>query len=120
MSRADGSATVELALILPLLAVLLVMIAEVAVVARAQIEVAGAAREGARVAATAPDPAEAVAAVRAALGPGAAVARISVHRPHVVGEAAKVTIALPHRIAVPLLGGFTVTLQADAAMRVER
>lgn len=120
MSRAEGSTTVELALLLPLLAVLLVVIAEVAVVARAQLEVAGAAREGARVAATTPDPAEAVAAVRAALGPGADEARISVHRPHVVGEPARVAIVVPHRISIPLLGGFKVTLRADAAMRVER
>jgi Flp pilus assembly protein TadG len=120
LTRPEGSSTVELALLLPLLLIVLVLIAEVAVVARAQIEVTGAAREGARAAATTPDPAAAVAAVRDALGSRAGAARISVRRPHVVGAAATVRIELPHRIAVPLLGGFTLTLRAGAVMRVEQ
>jgi hypothetical protein len=115
-----GSATVELALLVPLILVLLALLVEVAVVARVQIELVGAAREGARVAATTPDPAQALAAARHALGERGSEARVSVHRPHVVGQSAEVKIALAYRIGLPLLGGFAVPLSARAVMRVER
>ena len=120
MNRHRGSATVEFALVLPLLLLVVLAIVEVAVVARQQLEIVHAAREGARTAATTPDPAEAVAAVRRQLGPETAPARVSVIRPHVVGRAAVVSVAMPHRVATPVFGGFTVTLRATARMRVER
>ena len=120
MNQQEGSATVELALLLPVLALLLVMIVEVALAARLQIELVSAAREGARVAATTPDPAAALAAVDRALGGRAGDARINVHRPHVVGADARVTIRLAHSVRLPLIGGPTVPLSATAVMRVER
>ncbi len=111
----------EFALVLPLVLVLLVGAVEVAVAGRAYLEVVNAAREGARVAAITPDPARAAARARAALGPArAAVARISVRRPHVVGGAARVEVRLPHRVMVPLLGGPSILLRASVTMRVER
>lgn len=111
----------EFALVLPLVLVVLLAAVEVAVVGRAQLELSAAAREGARRAATSPDPAHAAAAVRAALGPDlAARTRISVTRPHVVGGTAEVRLAARHRVPVPILGGFDVPLAARAAMRVER
>jgi hypothetical protein len=116
----SGSATVELALLVPLILLLLAFLVEVAVVARVQIEMAGAAREGARVAATAPDPTQALQAAREALGGRGSDARVSVHRPHVVGQPAEVKIVLVHRVGLPLLGGFTVPLSARAVMQVER
>lgn len=115
-----GSATVELALLVPLILLLLVVIIEVAVIARLQIEVVGAAREGARVAATSPDPAMALAAVRGALGDRGADARVAVKRPHVVGQPAEVSVSIEHRIGLPLLGDLAVPLAATAVMRVER
>lgn len=115
-----GAATVELALLLPLVLVLVLAVVEVAVVARTQIELINSAREGARAAAVSPDPADAVAAVEAALGPAGAKARISVTRPQVVGESARVTVALHHRLASFVFGGTSVELTAKAAMRVER
>lgn len=115
-----GSATVELALLVPLVLVLLIVIVEVAVVARYQIELVAAAREGARVAATSPDPADAIDAVRTAIGERGNEARIGVHRPHVVGRKAAVDIALSYEIRVPLLGSFRVPLAARAVMAVER
>ncbi len=119
MSR--GSAVVEFALVLPLALVVLLGVVEVAVVARAQLELAAAAREGARHAAVTPDPALAAAAARAALGNRLArQTRVSVTRPHVVGRPAVVRLAARHRVAVPVLGGFDVTLRAQATMRVER
>lgn len=120
MSSQRGSATVELALLVPLILLLLVLIVEVGVVARLQIEVVGAAREGARAAATAPDPARALAAVQNALGERGREARVSVHRPHVVGQSAEVTVSLTHHVGIPLLGEIAVPLSATAAMRVER
>ena len=65
----SGSAAVEFALVLPLVLLVLLAVTQVAVVARTQLEVANAAREGARRAATAPDPADAVTVARRALPP---------------------------------------------------
>lgn len=115
-----GAATVELALVLPLVVILLAATVEIGVVARAQIELVNAAREGARTAAVSPEPADAVAAAQAALGAAGAEARIAVTRPQVVGELASVQVAIRHRLAPYVVGGTTVELSASAAMRVER
>lgn len=120
MNPKEGSATVELALLVPVIVLLLMMIVEVALAARLQIELVAAAREGARVAATTPDPAAAVAAVGSALGERGDDARISVHRPHVVGANARVSVHLDHFVRLPLLGRPGVPLSATAVMRVER
>ncbi|OFW65638.1 MAG: hypothetical protein A2Z12_02410 [Actinobacteria bacterium RBG_16_68_21] len=121
MSRDRGSAAVEFVLVVPLVMALLLAAVEVAVAARVQLEVTQAAREGARQAATTPDPERAVAAVRSALGGGdAARASVSVVRDHVVGGSAEVVVRLRHRVAAPLFGGFDVTLVGRAVMRVER
>ncbi len=111
----------EFALVLPLVLVVLLGAVEVAVLARAQLEVSQAAREGAREAATTPDPAAAVAAVRRFLGEAAGgQARVTVARDHVVGGRAEVVVRVPHRVAAPLFGGFTVDLEGRCTMRVER
>ena len=115
-----GSAVVEFALVFPIVVLVLLAVIETAVVARAQIDVVAAAREGARQAATHPDPASAVAAARAALGEAGADARVAVVRPHAVGAAAEVTVLLPHVVVAALFGGITVELHAVAKMRVER
>jgi Flp pilus assembly protein TadG len=108
-----GSAIVEFAFVVPLLLVLMFGIVEVAVVARSEIQLLHAAREGARAAVAAN-------AARTALGPQGANARISVVRPAQVGSKATVTITLRHNVAAPLFGGFPVDLGATASMRVER
>ncbi len=120
MSRQSGSAAVEVALVLPLIVLVLLAVAEVAVVARTQLELVNAAREGARVAAISPEPADAIAATQEALGDLAEHARISVIRPHVVGESASVSITLHHRLIPFLFGGTPVDLPSRAAMRVEQ
>lgn len=116
----QGSSVVEFALVLPLVLILLLGIVEVAVVARSEIQLVHAAREGAREAAASSDTRRSVAAVRTALGERGSAARVSVQRPAHVGEKATVTVLLAHTVAAPLLGGFTVNLQARATMRVER
>jgi len=119
--RDSGSAVAEFAIVLPLVLVVLVASVELVSVARVQLEVTAAAREGARQAATNTDPAQAVQAVRDALPPSiAADARVSVTRPHRVGAQAEVSIRLPYRFASALFGGLAVELSARAVMRVEQ
>jgi Flp pilus assembly protein TadG len=115
-----GSAVVEFALVVPLVLALVLGLVEVALVARTQLEVVNAAREGAREAAASPDPADAVRAARAALGHNGSAAQVSVRRPDVVGERAEVRVTLSHRIAAPLFGGVAIEISARSAMRVER
>ena len=45
---------------------------------------------------------------------------MSVSRDHVVGGRAEVVVRVPHRVAAPLFGGFTVHLEGRCTMRVER
>jgi Flp pilus assembly protein TadG len=118
--NSKGSAVVEFALVVPLVLILILGVVEVALVARGQLMVINAAREGAREAAATPDPTAAVRAARSALGDAGAAARVSVSRPHVVGEPATVVVLMRYRVAAPLLGGFPVDLTASASMRVER
>lgn len=111
----------EFFLVVPLLIVVLVAGIQVISVARARIELVGAAREGARVAATTPDPARAVSAVRDALAPGMRDrVRISVGRPAVVGRPARVTVIYHYSLPVPLIEDLGVDLRATATMLVER
>lgn len=111
----------EFVLVVPLVLLVLVACLEVALLARTRVEVVAAAREGARVAAVTADPAEAVAAVRRALGSRSADdAHISVARPHVVGRPATVEVRLRRRLAAPFLSGLSVMVSGRAAMRVER
>lgn len=116
-----GSAVVEFALVIPLVVVVLLAVVEIAVIARTQMEVSQAAREGAREAAAVPDPARAVSVVRAFLGEDlAARTRVSVSRDHRVGGRAEVTVSLRYPLGGGLLGGLTVTLEGRSSMRVER
>lgn len=115
-----GSAVVEFALVVPLVLAMLFGIVEVALVARSQLLVVSAAREGAREAAASTDPGAATQAVRSMLGERGSTARISVRRPGVVGRPARVTVTMPHKVAAPLFGGLSVDLRASASMRVER
>ena len=113
--------TVELFLVLPIALLVLVASIQLIGVARARIELQGAVREGARVAATTPDPSRAVEAVLAALSPGMReAARVSVERPSRVGAVATVTISIRHHLGQPFPSSLGVDLSARATMRVER
>jgi Flp pilus assembly protein TadG len=112
---------VELAVALPAVVLLVLALLEVVIVARTELELVAAAREGARVAATTPDPAQAVEAVKQALGNElAAQARISITRPAVVGRPAVVRVELRHSLVTPVLRWLTIDLKSRAVMRVER
>lgn len=121
LTRSEGSVTIELLLVLPIVVLVLVAGLQVVDAARARIELVGAVREGARVAATSPDPVKAVDAVQAALPPAIrASTRVSVSRPSVVGSPARVSAILNHELGPPFPAGFGIDLAASATMLVER
>lgn len=103
--------------------VILVLLASIQVVglARARLELLGAVRDGARVAATTPDPALAVEAVLSALPPRLRErVRVSVERPTRVGVPARVTASYHYRFLPPLPAEPGIRLSATASMRTER
>lgn len=113
--------TIEFFLIIPLAVLVLVAGLQVVSLAKARIELVGAVREGARVAATTPDPSRAVSAVQAALPPEARPrTRVSVSRPSVVGSPARVIATSRHMLGPPFPDDFGVEISATATMLVER
>lgn len=114
-----GQSTVEFALVLPLILLLLLGLLQAGLMLRDQLVVAGAAREGAREAAVSADPERIEdAAHRAAPGFDMTV-RIT--RGAKRGDLATVKVsAVPKK--VPLVGGMLggKKLEATAVMRVER
>lgn len=121
LSRDRGSVTVEFFLLIPLLVLILAAGLSVVSVARARVELLGAVRDGARVAATTPDPAKAVAAVQEAMAPEMRNrVRVSVSRPSVVGRPARVMARMSHPLGPPFPSGLTVEVSAAASMLVER
>jgi Flp pilus assembly protein TadG len=117
-----GQATVELALVLPLVALLLLALVQAAVVARDQMLVAHAAREAARAAAVDPDVGAARRAAEQA-GPLAAD-RLTVDVTGRGEPGSRVRVAVSYRVPIrlPLVGRAIgdVTLTSSATMRVER
>ena len=117
-----GQATVELALVLPLVALLLVAILEVAMVARDQNLVTHAARVAARAAAVDADPEVAVRAAERAgpLDPDRMEVRIRGRDG--VGSRVRVTVRYRTRARIPGLGQAVgdIVLEGTATMRVER
>lgn len=117
-----GQATVELALVLPLVAVLLLALVQAAVVARDQILVTHAAREAVRAAAVDDD---VDAARRAAERSGPlAPDRLEVEITGRDGVGSRVQVVVRYTLPtrLPLVGRALddVTLTASATMRVER
>jgi len=113
--------TVEFFLVLPLVILVVVASLQLVGVARVRLELQGAAREGARVAATTPDPARAVEAVLGSLPPGVRDrARVSVERPSRVGAVASVSVSFRHLIGPPFPSDLGFDLSARATMRTER
>jgi Flp pilus assembly protein TadG len=116
-----GQASVELALVLPLVALLLLAIVQVGLVVRAQVLVTHAAREAARAAAVDDDPhaAAAAAAASATLDPARLV--VTAEGRGEAGSQVHVHVIYRAPTGVPLVGALLgdVTLTADATMRVE-
>jgi len=113
-----GQATVELALVLPLVFALLALVFQIALVARDEIVVTHAARDAAREATVSRDPSRITAAAQQNL-PGATV---RVVRRGGVGEPVEVAISYVTRTKLPLVGVLLpdITLHGRSVMRVER
>ncbi len=118
----EGQAAVELALVLPLVAILLLGLVQVGLIVRDQILVVHAAREAAREVAVdgSPGVPERAATASSTLDPG----RLTVESSNRGGPGSRVTIRVRYRAPtdVPLVGGAIpdITLEASATMRVER
>ena len=120
--REAGQATVELALVMPLVAGLLLAIIQAGVLARDQLLVTHAAREAVRAAAVDDDPAAARRAAERA-GPLAADRLdTQVAERGEVGGTVRVVVRYRAPTRVPLVGSLVddVVLDAAATMRVER
>jgi Flp pilus assembly protein TadG len=118
-----GSATVEFALVLPLVFVVVLGLVQVGLVVRDRLLVEAAARAGVRAAAIQDDPdAIGQAAMAAAPGLDPARALVSVARAGSRGDPVTVHIAYDDPFRVPLVAwllGSGVTLTADAGARQE-
>ena len=115
---AAGQSTVEFALVLPLFFALLVLLFQVALVARDEIVTVHAARVAVREATVTGDPARITAAAVRSL-PGA---RVRIVRRGRVGEPVEVEVTYVSVTDLPLVGSLVpdVTLHAAATMSVER
>jgi hypothetical protein len=117
-----GQATVELALCLPVVAVVLAAVVQVGMLAGDQVRLWHAAREAARAAAVDPGP---QAAADAAAGAGLDGVRVEV-RPEPVyrvqGEPVTVSLSYVPRRRVPVIGALVgvVEMHARASMRIEQ
>jgi Flp pilus assembly protein TadG len=121
VSREEGQATVEVALLLPVVALLLLAVVQVGLVVRDQVLVTHAAREAARAAAVDPQPSAAREGAEAAarLDPG----RLTVDLSGSTDAGGRLTVTVRYRSPtdVPLVGALLGdrTLAAQATMRVE-
>lgn len=116
MRRDRGQATVEFALALPLLALLVLGIVQLVLVVRDQLAVELAAREGARAASVAADPGTA-----ASTAASAAIGLDPVHVA-VVHTGDRVTVTVRHRSAtdVPLIGAAIGDVEVSATVTMRR
>jgi Flp pilus assembly protein TadG len=116
-----GQATVELALLLPVVAVLLLAVLQVGLVARDVVLVAHAAREAARAAAVDDDPD--APARSAASSSGLDRGRLHITTTGRDGAGSRVTVRVSYRVPtnVPLVGALVgdKTVTSTARMRVE-
>lgn len=122
-AREDGGqASVELALVLPLVMILLLAVAQLGLLVRDQILVVHAAREAAREAAV--DPAADAPRRAAVASSSLSDSRLTVTSTGRGSAGSRVRVEVAYRTssAVPLLGAAVgnLTLRASATMRVER
>ena len=117
--RSSGQATVELALVLPLIAFVALAIGQVALIGRARIMVTHAARAGARVAAVGGSDADVGREVAAAGRFDPARLEVTVHR---IGASVEVKVDYLVPTVVPIVGPLidNVTMVAVATMPLER
>ena len=122
MGRERGQATVELALCLPLVALIAAAIVEIGLLSGERVRLWHAAREAARIAAVDPD-ADAVRAAAARSGLTPLVVDIDPDpRARVRGAPVSVSLEYRRSTRIPLVGGFLAPteLSARATMRIEQ
>ncbi len=114
-----GQATVELALALPVVLLVLLAVVQTGLVVAGHVRTVHAAREAARAVAVDGSPGVADAAV---VGAGGRGCRTEVSRPARPGATLTVTVACPVATEVPVIGPLVPdpTVRAAASMRVER
>lgn len=117
--KENGQSTVEFALVLPVVLILILGLLQVAVLARDQIMVMGAAREGVREAIVTPDRGAITSAARGA-APGLNL-DVKVVRGTERGDPAKVNVSAPPA-KLPIVGEIVagMNLKASATMRMEK
>jgi Flp pilus assembly protein TadG len=116
-----GQATVEAALVLPFVALLLLAVVQVGLLVRAQVLVTHAAREAARAAAVDPDPNAALDAAEHASSLDAARMKVSIEGRGDRGSHVTVHVTYDVPTDVPLIGALVgdIHLEGEATMRVE-
>ena len=122
VEREEGQSTVELALVLPLVVVVLLAVVQVGLVVRDQVLVVHAAREGAREAAVEPAPDAARQAAVAGSSLEADRLDVAVSGRGAAGSRVRVEVRYRAPTRVPVVGAVLgdLTLEATATMRVER
>ena len=117
----EGQAAVELALALPLLAVLLLAVVQVGFLVRDQVLVVHAAREGVRQAAVDSSPDAARAAAAGSSGLASNRMQVSIRGRGAPGSHVTVTVTYRAPTEVPLVGAMMgdVEMHASATMRTE-
>ena len=120
-SRDGGQASVELALLLPVVVLLLLAVLQVGLLARDVVLVTHASREGARAAATDPDPGAARAAALASSGLDPDHLTVTATGRGEAGSRVRVEVAYRAATTVPLIGALIGdrTVRSAATMRVE-
>ncbi len=117
----EGQASVELALLLPVVVLLLLAVLQVGLLARDVVLVAHASREAARAAAVDPDPVAAreAAAASSGLDPGRLTVAVTGRRE--AGTRVRVDVSYRSSTAVPIIGTLVGdrTIRATTTMRVE-
>lgn len=121
-SREEGQATLELALCLPLLAIVFAGLVEVSLVGVDQVRVWHAAREAARASAVEPDPGAAQKAAAASGLRGVEVAVEPDAEARSPGRPTSVHVSYPYDSRIPVVGAVfdRLVLEGDATMRIER
>jgi Flp pilus assembly protein TadG len=119
---ADGQATIEIALCLPILALLIALLVEAGGLATDRVRLWHAAREAARVAVVEPIEAEARAAAERSGLPGLEMTIEPGIDARVRGEPLTVTVTYRPGGRVPLIGRLFhgIVMRAAATMRIER
>ncbi len=119
--RERGQATVELALMLPVIVLFALVVAQAGLVAKDLLLVNHAAREGARAAAVNPTQGAAAAGASGASSLGADRMSVSLSGGRSEGDLATTTVVYRSPTNVPLVGALVgdVTIRAEVTMRVE-